>query len=54
VVDLANFRNIKREIRIIGITNGPFIPLTLEKIDLFGIVFRGDVGLIVLLGGKWM
>jgi endonuclease V-like protein UPF0215 family len=40
-VSLVKFRNIKKEIRILGIENGPLHLFDLEQIPLFGIVYRG-------------
>lgn len=37
----VRFREIKKEIRIVGIDDGPFIPRRVGKVDLIGIVFRG-------------
>jgi len=34
-------RNIKREIRIVGFDDGPFIPRTKGKVPVIGVVFRG-------------
>jgi len=52
MVDLVKFRHIKREIRIVGIDDSPFIPLALEKVNLFGIVFRGGYWLDGVIRGK--
>lgn len=52
MVDLVKFRHIKREIRIVGIDDSPFIPLALEKVNLFGIVFRGGYWLDGIIRGK--
>ncbi len=35
------FRNIKSEIRILGIDDGVFVPRTKGKVDVIGVVFRG-------------
>ena len=37
----VNFREIKKEIRIVGIDDAPFISRRVGKVDLIGIVFRG-------------
>lgn len=51
MVNLVKFRDIKREIRIVGIDERPFIPLGLEQVDLFGIVFRGGYWLDGVIRG---
>ena len=38
---MINFREIKKEIRIIGIDDSPFIPRTEGTTRLIGVVFRG-------------
>jgi endonuclease V-like protein UPF0215 family len=40
-MNLVKFREIKNEIRIIGIDDAPFIPRTEGTTRLFGVVFRG-------------
>jgi endonuclease V-like protein UPF0215 family len=52
MVTPVKFRDIKKEIRIIGIDGHPFIPLDLEQVDLFGIVFRGGYWLDGVIRGK--
>lgn len=37
----AHFRNIKKEIRVVGIDDSPFTPRKKGKTDVIGIVFRG-------------
>lgn len=38
--DIKKFRNIKREIRILGVDDAPFIPHTNQLVMLIGTVFR--------------
>ncbi|MDD1779461.1 MAG: DUF99 family protein [Candidatus Helarchaeota archaeon] len=40
-MNLVRFREIKNEIRIIGIDDAPFIPHTEGVTRLFGVIFRG-------------
>jgi endonuclease V-like protein UPF0215 family len=40
-VSLIKFRDIKREIRIIGISDTPLSPFSPEQVELFGVVYRG-------------
>jgi len=40
-MDIIKFREIKKEIRIIGIDDAPFIPHSEGTARIFGVVFRG-------------
>ena len=37
----VKFREIKREIRIVGVDDCPFVPRSLGRVDVIGIVLRG-------------
>lgn len=39
-ISVKNFRNIKQEIRILGVDDAPFIPHTNQPVMLIGTVFR--------------
>lgn len=40
-VEVARFREIKPEIRILGLDDGKFIPHSRNMVDVIGVVFRG-------------
>jgi endonuclease V-like protein UPF0215 family len=52
MIENVRFRKIKREIRIVGIDDGPFIPRTAGKADLIGVVFRGGYWLDGVMRAK--